>query len=536
MPHGHSLRKSLCLFLLCITISLASASSVFAKLSGSQLVRGNAAEPESLDPQQIHSLPAINIANDLFDGLVTRDRSWDIVPAQATRWDVSNNGRVWTFHLRQSQWSNGTPVTAEDFVYAWQRAVDPKTASPYAWYLEMLGITHADAIIRGELPPSHLGVTAKSPDTLEVTLDRPLAWFLETLTHPVLFPVPREIVKQHGENWIDKNNIVSNGSYTLTDWVVNEHIVLAANKHHPAYKHLKISQVSYLPLTSPSAEYHRYQAGELDITSGLPANFYAHIKKKQAAEIQLSRLLGTEYYAFNTRKAPFMEANLRKALAYAIDRQILTEKVLGEGQIPAYTFTPPYTSSMPDYTPNYQLMSSEERLTAAREFYRQAGYSSTHPLKVSILYNTSESRKKIAIAIAQMWKQGLGVEVELINQEWKAAIESIKTGQFDLARASWIADFDEASSMLSIFASDHSSNKARFHYPEYDRLMTTALTTLDIHKREKLYEKLEGILNQEMPVIPLYHYVTARLVSPRVGNYYSSPQDQIYTRHLYLKQ
>ena len=536
MSHGHSLRKSLCLLLLCIAVTLASVGSVFAKLSGSHLVRGNAAEPESLDPQQIHSLPAINIANDLFDGLVTRDRSWDIVPAQASRWEVSQNGRVWTFYLRNSEWSNGTPVTAEDFVYAWQRAVDPKTASPYAWYLEMLGITHASAIIRGELPPSHLGVAALSPDTFEVTLDRPLAWFLETLTHPVLFPVPQKIVKQHGDNWIDKNNFVSNGSYTLTDWVVNEHIELTANKRHPSYKHLKISVVSYLPLTSPSAEYHRYQTGELDITSGLPANYYAHIRKKQASEIHLSRLLGTEYYAFNTRKGALKDVNLRNALSYAIDRQALTEKVLGEGQIPAYTFTPSYTTSMPEYTPDYQLMSQEERVAAAREFYRQAGYSSANPLKVSILYNTSESRKKIAIAIAQMWKQALGADIELINQEWKAVIESIKLGQFDLARASWIADFDETSSMLSIFVSDHSSNKARFHHPEYDRLMATALTTLDIHKREKIYEKLEGILNQEMPVIPLYHYVTARLVSPRVGNYYSSPQDQVYTRHLYLKQ
>ncbi|MCL6270538.1 peptide ABC transporter substrate-binding protein [Sansalvadorimonas sp. 2012CJ34-2] len=523
-------------FRILLTAFLISAMPIigFAGQIPGHLNRANTAEPESLDPQLVHTLPGIRVVADLFDGLIERNSQGKIVPAQAESWTTSEDGRTWTFNLRKSQWSDGQPVVANDFVQAWQRAVDPATGSPYAWYLEMMSINNAKAIVNGEMPASSLGIKALSPSKLAIELEHPVPWLLEMMVMPVLYPVPAKTIEKYGKQWTAPEHIVTNGPYAMQDWVVNEKITLKANSKHPDRNQLGINSVSYLPLSSDMAAFNRYRAGDVDMTLNIPLNFYEKLVDERPDELRVTHTLGTEYYAFNTRRAPFNNAKLRKALSLAVDREKITGKVLGEGQVPAYNFTPLYTSQMPEYKSDIAKLSRDERLKEARRLYREAGYSKKNPLRFSLVYNTSESRQKVAIAIASMWKVNLGVEVELENMEWKSVIARIRARDFDVARASWVADFNSPISFLAIFAGNSSSNKPGFQNTQYDNILGR-MNTPNID-RQPLFSGLEDILGAETPIIPLYHYVTPQLVSPRVEGWYDNPRDMVMTRYLSLKK
>jgi len=283
-----------------------------------------------------------------------------------------------------------------------------------------------------------------------------------------------------------------------------------------------------------TAALHRYQAGGLDITTGIPTDSFKQLKKDFPAQIFTLKQAGTEYIVFNTRKPPLNNKALRQALSYAINRKILTQYVLGQGQISAYQFTPPYLTAAPDTTPYYATLSDKERIALAKKRYKEAGYSAKHPLTLTLLYNTDETRKKIMIAIAYMWKQTLGVNVHLENMEWKVLLDKLREGDFQAARASWIADYNEASSMLGHFSGEQ-TNKAGYHNKSYDALFTKTYT-LKQPERKKVYAELEQKLSNDMPIAPLYYYVSPRQVSPRVEGYYASPLDQVYTQYLWIKR
>ncbi len=512
---------------------LAIPVTGFSKPEPDHLIRANAAEPESLDPQLVHSLPGIRITADLFDGLVERAPSGKIVPAQAESWSTSADGKTWTFTLRQSQWSDGSPVTADDFVQAWRRAADPETGSSYAWYLEMMSIVNARDIIKSKKAPETLGVSAQGSDKLVVNLEHPVPWLLEMMIMPVLYPIPAATVKKYGQHWTAPGHIVTNGPYLMKEWVVNEKITLRANPRHPDISSLKVKSVSFLPLSSDMAAYNRYRAGDIDMTLNIPVNYYSSLVNERPDELHVTHTLGTEYYAFNIHRAPFDNPKLRKALSLAIERERITGKVLGEGQVPAYGFTPPYTSHMPPYQPEAARLSREQRLAEARRLYKEAGYSQDKPLKFTLLFNTSESRKNVAIAAANMWKENLGVEVTLENMEWKSVVSQIRARDFDVARASWVADFNSPVSFLSIFDSNSSSNKAGYQNPSYDQLL--GQMNISGADRQQLFQNLEDLLGQDMPIIPLYYYVTPQLISPRVEGWYDNPRDIVMTRYLSLK-
>ncbi len=491
-------------------------------------------EPESIDPQKIQSNPAINIVNDLFEGLVTRDRAGHIIPGQSSRWQIAKDFKTYTFHLRVGQWSDGTPLTAADFVYAWRRAVTPSTASPYAWYLQLAGIKNAKAITEGKMSPETLGVKAVNKETLQVSLYRSVPWFLTLLTHPVMFPVPKHVLIKYGNDWTKANHMVSNGAYILKSRIVNSQLTLEANPFYRDAKDVSIHIVNWIPVTSATSAMHRFSAGGLDITYAVPSNGFNQLKKKFGKEIVTLKQAGIEYLTINNQKPPFNNRALRQALSYAIDRKVLVKHVLGQGQMPAYQFTPPYLVSAPDKPPFYETLSDKTRIKLAKKKYKAAGYSKSHPLKIAILYNTDETRKKLLLAIAYMWKMNLGIDVSLENMEWKTLLDNIRAKKFEVARASWIADYNEAASMLGYFSGDQ-TNKAGFHNKQYDTIMTTAFDQAP-HKRIKLYESLEQILAKEMPVIPLYFYVSPRLVSKKIGGYYSDPLDQILTRYLWIRK
>ncbi len=513
-----------------LVLCLIFSGTAVSKPTDTHLNRANTAEPESLDPQLVHTLPGMRITGDMFDGLVHRNPAGSIVPAQASHWKTSPDGLTWTFTLRKSQWSDGHPVTATDFVNAWRRAVDPKTGSPYAWYLEMMGLKNAKAITQGQKKTEHLGVSAPNASTLKISLEQPTPWLLEMLVLPVLYPVPSEAIKQYGNRWTQPDHIVTNGPYRLKNWTPNEKITLAANQDYPDYSQLNVQSVTYYPLPSASAAYNRFRAGDLDMTLNIPTNYYRNIKETIPGELRVTHTLGTEYYAFNNARPPFDNAKLRRALSLALERNKITDKVLGEGQIPAYSFTPAYMANMPIYKNPAEDMTRKSRLAEARRLYKEAGYSKENPLRFTLLYNTSESRQKVALAASSMWKQNLGAVVTLENMEWKSVVAKIRQRDFDVARASWVADFNDPVSMLAIFASDSSSNKASYKNSQYDALLSKL--NKPGANRQNLFIQMENKLAEEAPVAPLYHYVSPSLVSPKVKGWYDNPRELIMTRYL----
>ncbi|WP_062263658.1 ABC transporter substrate-binding protein [Endozoicomonas arenosclerae] len=502
-----------------------------------ELVRGNGAEPASIDPQKVEGVPGSSVTKDLFEGLVTQDAAGNTIPGQAESWTVSEDNKTFTFKIRDTaKWSNGDPVTAGDFVFAFQRAVDPETASRYAWFMEIPTIVNASAIVKGEKPADSLGVKAVDDKTFQVTLEKPVPYFIKMLAHQTTFPVPQKVVEKLGDNWTRPGNMVSNGAYKLADWRVNEKIVLERNSNYWNDKATVINKVTYLPIVSTTSELNRYKADELDMTNLIPVEHFKSLKKQIPNEVRVTPYLGTYYYTFNTKRKPFDDVRIRKALSYAINRDAISKYVKGQGEKPAYTFTPETVSGFVPPSTDYSKMSQAERNAEAKRLLTEAGYGPNKPLEFDLLYNTDEAHKKVAIAIAQMWKP-LGVKVTLVNQEWKTFLDSRNDGKFDVARAGWIGDYNEASTMLDLNTSTHGQNDSQFVNEMYDKLMSESRVVTSDEERSHLYTEAEKILADEMPVAPIYQYVTSRLVKPYVGGYpMSNVEDNVYTRDLFIKK
>ena len=529
------------LMALCMQASLslqaAEVPTDVALDASQQLVKGNGAEPTSLDPQLVRDAAGQHIMVDLFEGLVAQDRAGNTIAAGATDWDVADN-RIFTFHLRKNAlWSDGKPVTAHDYTFAFRRAVDPRTASPYAWYIAMPGVLNARAIVAGEKPASTLGVRALDDYTFQIRLERPLSFFLQMLTYPTTYPVPRHVVQEYGKAWIRPGRMVSNGAYVLKDWVVNEKIVLARNQRYWNNSKTVVNRVTFLPLTAKKAELNRYRAGELDMTSSAPPPQHLEaLRKTIPEEIRTSPLIGTYFYSFNTRRPPFNDVRVRKALAYAIDRDLIAGKLLGRGEIPAYGLLPGVVAGASRFEPAWARLGKAEREQKARELLKAAGYDrNSRPLSLTLFYNTDDVHKQVGLAIAQMWQKVLGVRARLRNQEWKVLLDTLQRGQFDIGRRSWLADYNEAFSMLALFATSNDANYARFSDSQYDSLLNKAMLEADPVLRKNLYTCAERILSDSMPIAPIYHYVTGRLVKSHVGGYPDyNPLDRVYSKDLYI--
>ena len=497
--------------------------------------RGIGSEPASIDPQKVEGSPGGYVVRDLFEGLVTQDANGNTIPGVAESWTVSEDGKTYTFKLRKSEWSNGDPVTAHDFVFAFQRAVDPATASKYGWYMQIPGIINADDIIDGKMSPKKLGVKAVDDYTFQVSLNSPVPYFPKLLAHYTTFPTPKKVIEKHGDDWTRPGNMVSNGAYQLVDWVVNEKLIAKRNPHYWNDKETVVDHVNYLPITSATSELNRYKADELDMTLTIPLDHFKNLKKEIPGEVTVSPQIATYYYSFNTLKQPFDDVRVRKALSYAINRDAITKYVTGQGQKPAYSFTPSSINGFVKPNLAWENMTQKEREAEAMKLLKEAGYDKSNPLEVELLYNTSESHKKIAIAISQMWKQALGVKVVLRNEEWKTFLDTKREGNFQASRAGWTGDYNEASTMLSLWTSDSDLNDAKWKNMEYDKLLETAASIQDESERGLIYEKAEQIFSKEMPAAPIYQYVTSRLVKPYVGGYpMNNPEDNVYSRDIYI--
>lgn len=500
------------------------------------LVRNNGSEVQSLDPHKIEGVPESNINRDLFEGLLISDVDGKPSPGVAEKWE-NKDFKVWTFHLRKdAKWSDGTPVTAQDFVYSWQRLANPNTASPYASYLQYGHIVNIDDIIAGKKPITDLGVKALDDHTFEVTLSEPVPYFYKLLVHSSVSPVPRAAVEKFGEKWTQPANIVTNGAYKLKDWVVNERIVLERNTNYWDNAKTVINQVTYLPISSEVTDVNRYRSGEIDMTyNNMPIELFQKLKKEIPNEVHVDPYLCTYYYEINNQKAPFNDVRVRTALKLALDRDIIVNKVKNQGDLPAYSFTPPYTDGAKLVEPEWFKWSQEKRNEEAKKLLAEAGYTAEKPLTFDLLYNTSDLHKKLAIAAASIWKKNLGANVKLKNQEWKTFLDTRHQGNYDVSRAGWCADYNEPTSFLNMVLSDSSNNTVHYKSPAFDKLIADTLKVTDEAQRSELYSKAEQQLDKDSAIVPVYYYVNARLVKPWVGGYSGKdPMDNIHVKDLYI--
>ena len=433
-------------------------------------------------------------------------------------------------------WSDGTAITAEDVVWSWQRLVDPKTASPYASYPGNMHIVNGADIAQGKKAPDTLGVKAINDTTLEVTLTQPNAAFLAMLAHPSLVPVDKVLIGRFGDKWTKPEHIVTSGAYKLSQWVVNERIVAERNPRYWDNDHTVINKVTYLPITSEAADVNRYKAGEIDIVYTVPVNQFALLKKTLGSQLDVSPQLATYYYEFNTTRAPFNDPRVRKALNMALDKDIIADKVMGQGQRPAWLISQPDIGGVKLQNPDYASWPREKRLAEAKRLLEEAGYNASHPLSFNLLYNTSETHQRIAIAASSMWKKNLGVEAKLQNQEWKTMLDTMHTHNFDAVRYAWIADYDDASTFLNNFRTGDSQNTTQYSNPEYDQALVNAAKSKTAQERGKFYQQAEDLLGRDVPAIPVYHYVRTHLVKPWVGGFTPDKLGYYYTKDMYIKK
>ena len=533
--------------LLCSALALSLSLAVNAAVvpDGTTLAKkqyvviNNGAEIQSFDPHRSEGVPESEVAMQLFEGLTSYDADGNVIPGVAERWESSPDYKTWTFHLRQNaKWSDGRPVTANDFVYAWRRLVTPATASPNASFLEYLQVENVTDVINGKQKPNALGVEALDDFTFVVHLQNPVPYAVSLTAHQALLPVPKHVIEQFGDYWVRPAHIVGNGAYQLKNHILNEKIEFERNPFYWDNAHTVIDGATFLAIENASTDVARYRAGDLDITaSSVPPEQFAKLKKEFPNELFTTKTLATYSYEFNLEKPPFNDIRVRKALNLALDRHIITDKVLGMGQQPTYVLTPTYINEGGAIKqPIYSQLPMNERNAQAVQLLEAAGFSKANPLKFSVLYNTGESHKKIAIAVASLWKantKGL-VDVKLENQEWKTYLETRRKGNYQVARAGWLADYDQATTFLNIYLSHSSNNKPRYRNAEFDRVIADSYA-LDKAGREAAYAKAEQILADDFAFLPMYTYVSPRLVKPYVKGYQArDPQNHILLRNLYV--
>ncbi|HNP65214.1 MAG TPA: peptide ABC transporter substrate-binding protein [Woeseiaceae bacterium] len=485
------------------------------------LSRAISTDPETLDIHKARSLQALDVLRDLGEGLVSHTATGELTPGVAESWEMSADGLSYTFKLRaDARWSTGEAVTAGDFVFAVKRLKDPATGAFYAQFLN--DVTRLEAV---------------DDQTLLIRLAQPTPYLLSLLTHPATFPLHAGSFATHGDRFARPGNLVSNGAYRLVDWVPGSVITLKRNEHYWNNVNTAIDEVRHLVLVQESTQLARYRAGEIDITSTVPSENFAQTRKVFGSELRIAPYQNVYYYGYNLRKPPFKDnQKLRQALSMAINRDVLVEKVLGRGETPAYSWVP---TGINGYVPtvfSYTGLTQEERNQIARRLYKEAGFGEQNPLEVEIRYNSSDTHRAIAVAVQSMWRDALGFDATLVNEEFQVLLANIRAGEVtQVFRSSWVGDYDDAHTFLSVFQSDNSANDPGYSSKEFDKLMMRASKQVDPDLRRAYLEEAERVLLEDHPVIPIYFYVSKHLVSPRVEGWGDNFLDYHYSQHLSLK-
>jgi ABC-type oligopeptide transport system substrate-binding subunit len=530
--------KSLRILGLCAVLAMLAACGGEAgpDTTLNTLQRGLPSDPETLDHHKARSTQAAEVLRDLSEGLTGYTANGELIPAAAESWEISDDGLVYTFHLREGlRWSSGEALTAEHFAAGMRRLVSPATAAFYAQMI--VDIENAAEIVAGEAAPDSLGVEAVDERTLVLRLARPTPYMLSLLTHPSTFPIHPGSIAAHGDGFARPGKLVSNGAYRLDAWVPGSVVALKRNEHYWNNAGTAVDGVNYHVIVQNNAELNRYRAGELHTTSTVPPDAFAQIREEYGDELRVAPYLGVYYYGYNLTKPPLKDnVALRAALSMAIDREQLASKIMGRGEAPAYSWVPPGVNNYEATTLSFAALSKEDREQGARTRYKEAGYGKENPLQIEVRYNTNDTNKKVAVAIQAMWREVLGVEATLINEEFQVLLTNMREAEVtQVFRSSWIGDYNDAHTFLSVLQGGSAANMPRYASEEYDGLMEAAASQVDPARRRLYLEEAERVMLSEHPTIPLYFFVSKHLVSPQVAGWGDNVLDYHYSQHLSLK-
>ncbi|WEF25688.1 peptide ABC transporter substrate-binding protein [Paracoccus sp. S3-43] len=467
----------------------------------------------TLDPAKNADVEGSDVLRQLFEGLMNEGPTGAMVPGMAESHAESEDGLTYTFTLRDAKWSNGDPVTAQDFVYAWQRVANPETASESAWFLELMNVRNARQIIAGDLPPDQLGVRAVDDKTLEVKLTTRTPYFLKTLSHATTFPVPPKVVEQHGDAWTRPGNLVGNGAFTLQSHDPGVDITIVKNPEYWDAANVVMETVRGVTVNDNNIALTRYLAGELDRVQ-IPAGQYPRLSRQypdQAVSIPYACSYAYVLNLSDKGPAALKDVRVRQALSLGLNRDIMVDQVLQGGQKPAYSWTHWAIEGFQPPDAGISAMTQEQRMEKARALLTEAGYGPDNPLALTLQYNTDENHKKLAIAAQQFWKP-LGVTITLNNVEWKAHTDRMQNQDFDMARYAWCADYNEATTFLDWFRTE-GYNAGKWSNADYDKLMDESKTAPD---PAPLYKRAEEILADEVPAVFVYHYAKADMLNPAI--------------------
>lgn len=503
----------------------------------------NGSEPGTLDPHKASGDWQNRIIGDYLEGLVAEDAKAQPIPGQAESWTISEDGLVYTFKLRAGiTWSDGTPVTAGDFEYAFRRLFNPATASEYS-YLQF-PIKGGSEIVDGSMAidAADFGVKAIDDTTLEITLESPTPYFLSALTHYTAWPVPKHIVEKVGDAWTNVENIVSNGPYTVKEWVPGSYVKSVKSDTYYDKANVQIDEVMYYVQDDLAAAFNRYRAGEYDILVDLPADQQKTVIDTMPGEGRFAPFQGIHYYVINQEKAPFDNVNVRKALSISLNREIMGPDIWGSGEPPAYAWVPPGTGNyegVTPYMPEWAATPYEERVAQAKALMEEAGYTTANPLKLQLRYNTNDNHQNLAIAISAMWQE-IGVQAELFNAETPVHYDALRAGDFEVGRAGWLNDYSDPSNTLELLKSGTMSdgkmnwgnNYGRYSNTTFDALVTEAATMTDLKARALKLGEAEKVAMDEFAAIPLMWYLANNVVKPYIQGFEDNAKDVHRTRWL----
>ncbi|MCF7928559.1 MAG: peptide ABC transporter substrate-binding protein [Spirochaetales bacterium] len=489
----------------------------------------NGAEPETIDPALISGVPEHRIYLSLFEGLMSYDpETADPIPGVAESWKISSDGLTYTFKLREDAvWSDGTPVTAQQFVDSWLRFLNPETAAEYAYMMNMV-IEGAAEYNSGEAGPEAVQIRALDERTFQFDLTGPAPYVLGMLAHYAFSVVPTHVIDEYGDDWTEPENFVGNGPFVLKEWSPQEKLTVVPNETYWNRKAVQLDQVTYLPIEDNNTAYNMYKNGELDWSTEVPNDAIDEAKLRD--DHQSNAVMIVYYYVFNTERPPLDDARVRRALSLAVDREEIVEKIRRKGDVAAYGIVPP----MKGYQPPETFSDNAEK---ARQLLAQAGYPDGEGFPVfEVLYNTSETHKKIAEYVQQRWKETLNIDVELVNQEWSTYLNNRQEGKFDIARAGWAGDYKDPNSFLDLFISTSALNGGNYTSAEYDELIEKASTMPGGEKRYQVLAQAKKLLMEDMPIAPFYFYSQSNMIDlDKWGGWYTNVLDIHPTKDIYMK-
>jgi oligopeptide transport system substrate-binding protein len=496
------------------------------------LIRNNGSEPETLDPALAESVGANNLTRDLFEGLTANDAAGKTVPGVAESWKQADN-TTWVFKLRKNaKWSNGDPVTADDFVFGIRRFVDPKTASTYAATFGHFLLNGAE-VVKGSKPPTAIGVKAIDKQTLEIKTAFPVTFLPDLVSNNNLGPVHKASMDKNGKDWTKPGKLVSNGAYVLKEWQVNNRVVIEKSPQYWDAANVQLTRVSYLPIEDGNADVKLYESGENEWVYQLPPGTYEKYKVQYPKEIRNAPQIGLRYYSYQTQDPVFKDVRVRKALSMVIDRDILSQRVTADGQAPAYSVMVKGTHGA-DVTPyEWATWPMAKRVAEAKSLLQQAGVKPGSKFVFS--YNTSEYHKKMAVFAASEWKSKLGLDIETESMEFKVLLKKRHDGTFQMARNGWTADYNDATTFLALIECDSDQNNNFNCNREAQKLITEGSQSTDQVKRKALLTQASKMIMEDYPIIPLLQYSLPRLVKSYVGGYsLENAQDRFRSKDLYI--